>query len=165
MSSAIIAKNNALIGSAEGYLLKEQMKKAVAELKQLSAKVDKAVDDCGYIGVVDIHGKCWTTDALLALDAMFNFIVGAQIEPCLARCHSPLTLAPGSEGLKALIEYRRGAKETIIEAMSYWAGDPDTDLHVCLDDGEKNIIKAKALHVIRFIQAIEFKEHISSKVA
>lgn len=81
MSSAMIAKNNALIGPAEGSALKAQMKSAVAELKQLSAKVDKAVDDCGYIGVVDIRGKCWATDALLALDAMLNFIVGAQIEP------------------------------------------------------------------------------------
>ena len=165
MSSAIIAKNNALIGSAEGNLLKEQMKTAVAQLRLLSAKVDKAVDNCGYIGVVDIRGKCWATDALLALDAMFNFIVGAKIEPCLARFDTPLPLSPGSEGLKALIEYRRGSKETIIEAMSYWAGDPDTYLHDCLDEREVNTIKAKALHVIRFIQAIEFKEHISSKVA
>ena len=164
MSSAIITKNNALIGPAEGVALKAQMKGAVAELKQLSAKVDKAVEDCGYVGVVDVHGKCWTTDALLALDAMFNFIVGSHIEPCLARFGGPLPISPGSEGLKALIESRRGAKETIIEAMSYWAGDPDTDLHVCLDEKEKNTIKAKALHVLRFIQAIEFKEHISSKV-
>jgi hypothetical protein len=48
--------------------------------------------------------------------------------------------------------------------MTYWAEDQDTDLHVCLDEEEKNTIKAKALHVIRFIQAIEFKQHISSKV-
>ena len=148
--------SNKMIASANNAL-KAQMKKAVAELKQLSAKVDKAVDDCGYIGVVDIRGKCWATDALLALDAMFNFIVGAQIEPRLARFDTPLPLSPGSEGLKALIEYRRGSKETIIEAMSYWAGDPDTDLHVCLDDREKNTIKTKAHHVINFIQAIEFK--------
>ena len=151
----ILANNNALIGPAEGSALKTQMKSAVAELKQFLTKVDKAVDDCGYIGVVDIRGKCWATDALLALDAMLNFIVGAQIEPCLHRCRSPLPLTPGSEGLKALIEYRRGAKETIIEAMSYWAGDPDTDLHACLDEEEKNTIKTKALHVIRFIQTIE----------
>jgi hypothetical protein len=104
MSSAIIAKNNALVGPAEGVALKSQMKGAVAELKQLSAKVDKAVDDCGYVGVVDIRGKCWTTDALLALDAMFNFIVGSHIEPCLARSYTPLPLTPGSEGLKSLVE-------------------------------------------------------------
>jgi hypothetical protein len=155
MSSAIISANNALIGLAEGAALKAQMKKAVAELKQLSAKVDKAVDDCGYIGVVDIRGKCWATDALLALDAMFNFIVGAKIEPCLARFDTPLPLSPGSEGLKALIECRRGAKETIIEAMSYWAEDQDTYLHDCLTQDEANTIKAKALHVIRIIQAID----------
>ena len=156
----MLAKNSALIGPAEGNLLKEKMKGAVAELKKLSAKVDKAVDDCGYIGVVDIRGKCWATDALLALDAMLNFIVGAQIEPCLARFDTPLPLTPGSEGLKALIEYRRAAKETIIEAMSYWTEDQDTYLHACLNKEETNLIKAKARHVIKFIQAIEFKHHI-----
>ena len=159
----ILANNSTLIGPSEGSALKAQMKSAVAELKQLSTKVDKAVDDCGYIGVVDIRGKCWTTDALLALDAMFNFIVGAQIEPCLARFHSSLPLSPGSKGIKALIEYRRGAKETLVEAMTYWAEDPDTDLHICLNEREKDTIKTKALYVIRFIQAIEFKHHISSK--
>jgi len=163
MSATILANNNALIGPAEGKLLKSQMTGAVAELKKLSTKVDKAVEDCGYVGIIDIRGKCWTTDALLALDAMFNFIVGSQIEPSLARSKIPLPLSPGSEGIKALIEYRRGSKETIIEAMSYWAGDPDTDLHACLDEKEKNAIKAKALHVIRYIQSIEFKHHISSK--
>ena len=153
----MIANNNALIGPAEGKLLKEQMKTAVAQLRLLSAKVDKAVDNCGYIGVVDIHGICWATDALLALDAMFNFIVGAKIEPCLARFDAPLPLSPGSEGIKSVVEYKRGSKETIIEAMSYWAEDQDTYLHDCLTQDEAKAIKAKALHVIRFIQAIEFK--------
>jgi hypothetical protein len=160
MSATIVANNSALTDRSEGASLKAQMKKAVAELKRLSAAVDKTIDDCGYIGVVDIRGKCWTTDALLALDNMLNFIVGAEVEPCLARSHIPLPLSPGSEGIKALIEYRRGAKETMIEAMTYWATDQDTDLHVCLDEREKNTIKAKARHVIAFIQAIEFKHHI-----
>ena len=159
----IASANNALIGPAEYVVLKTQMKTAVAQLRLLSAKVDKAVDNCGYIGVVDIRGKCWATDALLALDAMFNFIVGAQIEPCLARFDSPLPLSPGSEGLKALIECRRGAKETIIEAMSYWATEEDTYLHDCLDEKEKGVIKAKARHVIGIIQGIEFKHHVSTK--
>ena len=156
----MLAKNSALMDPSAGASLKAQMKQAVAELKRLSAALDKAVDDCGYIGVVDIRGKCWTTDALLALDAMFNFIVGVQIEPCLARSHISLPLTPGSAGLKSLVEYRRGSKEIIIEAMTYWAEDQDTDLHACLNKEETNLIKAKARHVIRYIQAIEFKHHI-----
>jgi len=160
MSSAIVANNNALIGPPEGRALKEHMKKAVKELKRLTKQLNKAVDDCGYVGVVDIRGKSWTDTALQALDAQFSFIVGEHIEPSLSSYISPLPLSPGSEGLKALIEYRRGAKETVIEAISYWTEDQDTDFHDCLDEQRANAIKAKALHVIRFIQGIEFKYHV-----
>lgn len=161
MSTAIAVNNNACTGPAEGDALKKLMKKGRTELKRLSDNLNKAVDNCGYIGVVDIYGKCWFSEAIEALEAMLNFIVGAHIEPNLNRRGALLPLNSSSEGIKALVEYRRGAKENIIKCMNYWTEDDDTDFHRCLDMEKKNAIKAKALHVIKIIEAIEFKHHIS----
>jgi hypothetical protein len=134
-------KNNALIGPTEGNAMKTQMKNAKVELKRLWDDLNKAIKEVSWLGIIDIYGKCWVTDARIAFDAMMDFIVG-----------------PGSEGIKGLIQYKRGNKEILIEALSYWTEDQETDFHYCLSEKEKAAIKAKALHVINFIQAIYFKE-------